>query len=94
MSNGCRNGTTALPSFIVKTVPCGIQDPLLKWAILGWGCIPWAGGPFGWLDLKGALGVLEICKNLSDLFGERFQAPTIIKTLAKNNSNFYDLLNN
>ena len=22
-------------------------------AILGWGCIPWAGGPFGWLDIIG-----------------------------------------
>ena len=63
-------------------------------AILGWGCLPWAGGPFGWLDLIGASKIVQICNNLANMFGERFKAPEIIKTLAKNNSTFYDLIDN
>ncbi len=58
-------------------------------AILGWGCLPWAGGPFGWLDLMGASNVLELCNKLSNSFGERFKPPKIIRTLAGSNSTFY-----
>ena len=30
-------------------------------AILGWGFMPWSGGPFSWLDILGAGQALEIC---------------------------------
>ena len=63
-------------------------------AILGWGCLPWAGGPFGWLDLIGASKVIDICDNFSVSFGDRFKVPKIIETLAKHNSTFYEIVNN
>ena len=59
-------------------------------AILGWGCIPWAGGPFGWLDLLGAKKILNVCNEFSNTFGPRFNAPQIIEDMAKTNSKFYD----
>ena len=30
-------------------------------AILGWGFMPWSGGPFSWLDILGAAQAVEIC---------------------------------
>ena len=30
-------------------------------AILGWGFMPWSGGPFSWLDILGAARAVEIC---------------------------------
>ena len=31
-------------------------------AILGWGFMPWSGGPFSWLDILGAARAVEICR--------------------------------
>ena len=58
-------------------------------AVLGWGCLPWAGGPFGWLDLLGSQKVLDTCKQFFADHGERFQAPKILETMAKSNKQFY-----
>ncbi len=60
-------------------------------AILGWGCIPWAGGPFGWLDLMGTEKILELCKQYSNEYGPRFIAPELVHNLNKKGKNFYDL---
>ena len=58
-------------------------------AILGWGCIPWAGGPFGWLDLTGINAIVEICLKFAVKFGPRFAPPQLLKNMAKENSKFY-----
>ena len=43
-------------------------------AILGWGFMPWSGGPFAWLDILGAARAVEICDALAARFGPRFAA--------------------
>ena len=58
-------------------------------AILGWGCIPWAGGPFGWLDILGIEQAVKICKKYSLDFGPRFSPPKMLETMAKTQSKFY-----
>ena len=59
-------------------------------AILGWGCIPWAGGPFGWMDLKGSNWVYNKCEEFSLKFGKRFSAGSTLKKLATKNLTFYE----
>ena len=59
-------------------------------AILGWGCIPWAGGPFSWMDLKGGQWILKECRELSELHGPRFDAGDLLSDLAKTNQTFYE----
>ena len=58
-------------------------------AILGWGCLIWAGGPFSWLDMVGHKKVSEDCSKLEKKFGVRFKVPNIIKKLASEKSSFY-----
>ena len=59
-------------------------------AILGWGCMPWAGGPFSWMDLKGGKWVTEKCEQLSKRYGTRFNAGNILLNLAETNKTFYE----
>ena len=59
-------------------------------AILGWGCMPWAGGPFSWMDLKGSQFVIKKCEKLSKRYGNRFKAGNLILDLAKTNKTFYE----
>ena len=59
-------------------------------AILGWGCMPWAGGPFSWMDLKGSQWIAKKCEQLSNKYGTRFQAGDLLKNLAKSNETFYE----
>tara|TARA_Y200000002_G_C22600853_1_gene629476 strand:+ start:39 stop:638 length:600 start_codon:yes stop_codon:yes gene_type:complete len=58
-------------------------------AILGWGCMPWAGGPFGWLDLVGIEPVVQMCKKFSVDLGSRFNIPPMLKQMSETNSKFY-----
>ena len=58
-------------------------------AILGWGCIPWAGGPFGWLDLVGISEITEMCKDYKDKFGPRFSPPKLLEKMSKSDTKFY-----
>ncbi len=58
-------------------------------AILGWGFMPWSGGPFSWLDIIGAAKAIEICDGLTVDYGERFTTPKILRELANNNDGFY-----
>ena len=59
-------------------------------AILGWGCMPWAGGPFSWMDLKGSQWIARKCEQLSNKYGTRFQAGNLLQNLAKSNEKFYE----
>ncbi len=58
-------------------------------AILGWGFMPWSGGPFSWLDIIGADKAVEICDGLTARFGERFSTPNMLRKLSKDGEGFY-----
>ena len=57
-------------------------------AILGWGFMPWSGGPFSWLDIIGTQRALELCEELSEL-GPRFEAPALLREMAAKGETFY-----
>ena len=59
-------------------------------AILGWGCLSWAGGPFGWMDLKGTDWVYKKCEEFKSVYGDRFSAGELLKKLASDNLSFYE----
>jgi 3-hydroxyacyl-CoA dehydrogenase/enoyl-CoA hydratase/3-hydroxybutyryl-CoA epimerase len=58
-------------------------------AILGWGFMPWSGGPFGWLDILGAGKAVEICDGLAAKHGPRFAAPALLQKMAAKGKSFY-----
>ncbi len=58
-------------------------------AILGWGYMPWSGGPFSWLDILGAGRAAEICDGLTRDFGERFATPALLREMADKGESFY-----
>ena len=59
-------------------------------AVLGWGCIPWAGGPFGWMDLKGTDWVYKKSEEFSLKYGSRFYAGNFLKKLSSKKLGFYE----
>jgi 3-hydroxyacyl-CoA dehydrogenase/enoyl-CoA hydratase/3-hydroxybutyryl-CoA epimerase len=58
-------------------------------AILGWGFMPWSGGPFSWLDILGATKAVEICDGLKAIYGDRFEAPALLREMAAKGESFY-----
>lgn len=58
-------------------------------AVLGWGYMPWSGGPFSWLDILGAAKAVEICDALAAAHGDRFAAPKLLRDLAAAGESFY-----
>ncbi|MEM7439927.1 MAG: 3-hydroxyacyl-CoA dehydrogenase NAD-binding domain-containing protein [Pseudomonadota bacterium] len=58
-------------------------------AILGWGFMPWSGGPFSWLDMLGAAKAVEICEGLATKHGDRFNPPALLKEMAEKGETFY-----
>ncbi len=58
-------------------------------AVLGWGFAPWSGGPFSWLDMIGAGKAVEICEGLAAGHGKRFEAPALLRDIAKKGETFY-----
>jgi 3-hydroxyacyl-CoA dehydrogenase/enoyl-CoA hydratase/3-hydroxybutyryl-CoA epimerase len=58
-------------------------------AILGWGYMPWSGGPFSWLDILGAPKAVGISDQLTADHGERFTAPKLLRDLAEKGDSFY-----
>jgi len=58
-------------------------------AILGWGFMPWSGGPFSWLDILGAGKAVEICDHLKATYGNRFDAPALLREMADKGESFY-----
>ena len=59
-------------------------------AILGWGFAPWSGGPFSWLDIKGAAWAAERCDRLVEKYGERFRCPDLLREMAEKGESFYE----
>ena len=58
-------------------------------AILGWGFAPWSGGPLSWLDMISAEKAVQLCDELQATHGARFQAPALLRDLAKKSDSFY-----
>lgn len=58
-------------------------------AILGWGFMPWSGGPFSWLDIIGTPKAVEICEHLQSTYGPRFAPPTLLKEMGDKGESFY-----
>ncbi len=58
-------------------------------AILGWGYMPWSGGPFSWLDMLGAGKAVEICDGLAATAGPRFAVPALLREMAEKGETFY-----
>ncbi len=58
-------------------------------AILGWGFMPWSGGPFSWLDMIGAAKAVDICDALEAAHGARFAAPALLRDMAAKGDTFY-----
>lgn len=76
----------------VRALEAGVLEDIREGdvgAILGWGFMPWSGGPFGWLDIMGAAKVVEICDRLSAKHGPRFEAPKLLRDMAAKGETFY-----
>ncbi|NNU81193.1 3-hydroxyacyl-CoA dehydrogenase [Halovulum dunhuangense] len=58
-------------------------------AILGWGFMPWSGGPFGWIDIEGPDRVVALCDRLAETHGPRFAAPELLRRMAAEGRRFY-----
>ena len=59
-------------------------------AIFGLGFPPFMGGPFRYVDVRGAGRVLDDLKQLRDTFGERFEPAPALVEAAANNHKFRD----
>ena len=58
-------------------------------AILGWGFMPWSGGPFGWLDILGAGPAVALADRLAADHGPRFAPPALLRRMAAEGDRFY-----
>ncbi|NIZ07885.1 3-hydroxyacyl-CoA dehydrogenase NAD-binding domain-containing protein [Pseudooceanicola sp. HF7] len=58
-------------------------------AILGWGFMPWSGGPFGWLDMIGTPYGAERCDQLAEAYGPRFACPDLLREMGDKGQEFY-----
>lgn len=58
-------------------------------AVLGWGFLPWSGGPFGWVDMTGPSRVLIRCEELATQYGQRFTPPSSLCDLVAAGEFYY-----
>ena len=58
-------------------------------AIFGLGFPPFTGGPFRYLDTKGADTVLAMMEDLTAKYGARFKPANILREYAKEGKKFY-----
>ncbi|WP_197916236.1 3-hydroxyacyl-CoA dehydrogenase NAD-binding domain-containing protein [Thiosulfatihalobacter marinus] len=76
----------------VRALEAGVLEDIREGdvgAILGWGFMPWSGGPFSWLDIVGAPWAAERCDELAARFGERFACPPLLREMAEKGQSFY-----
>ncbi len=76
----------------VRALEAGVLEDIREGdvgAILGWGFMPWSGGPFSWLDIVGAPWAAERCDDLAAKFGERFSCPPLLREMAEKGQTFY-----
>ncbi|MEM1344549.1 MAG: 3-hydroxyacyl-CoA dehydrogenase NAD-binding domain-containing protein [Pseudomonadota bacterium] len=60
-------------------------------AILGWGFMPWSGGPFSWIDRLSAAEALTRAERLAQDHGARFAPPEALRRMASTGARFYPL---
>jgi 3-hydroxyacyl-CoA dehydrogenase/enoyl-CoA hydratase/3-hydroxybutyryl-CoA epimerase len=58
-------------------------------AILGWGFMPWSGGPFSWLDILGTPRAVEMADALAAAHGPRFAPPRLLRDMATAGESFH-----
>jgi 3-hydroxyacyl-CoA dehydrogenase / enoyl-CoA hydratase / 3-hydroxybutyryl-CoA epimerase len=58
-------------------------------AIFGWGFAPHTGGPFSYMDALGLKNVVVTLDRLAQLYGERFNAPKLLRDMAASGQSFY-----
>ena len=76
----------------VRALEAGVLEDIREGdvgAILGWGFMPWSGGPFSWLDIVGAAWAAEKCDELTEKFGDRFACPPLLREMAEKGQSFY-----
>ena len=76
----------------VRALEAGVLEDIREGdvgAILGWGFMPWSGGPFSWLDIVGAPWAAEKCDELQAKYGDRFACPPLLREMADKNQSFY-----
>ncbi len=76
----------------VRALEAGVLEDIREGdvgAILGWGFMPWSGGPFSWLDIVGAAWAAERCDQLAEKFGDRFACPPLLREMADKGETFY-----
>jgi len=76
----------------VRALEAGVLEDIREGdvgAILGWGFMPWSGGPFSWLDIVGAPWAAAKCDELSEKFGDRFSCPPLLREMADKGQSFY-----
>ncbi len=76
----------------VRALEAGVLEDIREGdvgAILGWGFMPWSGGPFSWLDIVGAAWAAERCDQLAEKFGDRFACPPLLREMADKGQTFY-----
>ncbi len=76
----------------VRALEAGVLEDIREGdvgAILGWGFMPWSGGPFSWLDIVGAPWAAEKCDALQAKYGDRFACPPLLREMADKGQSFY-----
>ena len=76
----------------VRALEAGVLEDIREGdvgAILGWGFMPWSGGPFSWLDIVGAPWAAERCDQLQAKYGDRFACPPLLREMAEKGQSFY-----
>jgi 3-hydroxyacyl-CoA dehydrogenase / enoyl-CoA hydratase / 3-hydroxybutyryl-CoA epimerase len=58
-------------------------------AIFGWGFAPQTGGPFSEMDTVGLMKVVSELDRLTQLYGERFAPPQLLRDMAARGETFY-----
>jgi 3-hydroxyacyl-CoA dehydrogenase/enoyl-CoA hydratase/3-hydroxybutyryl-CoA epimerase len=58
-------------------------------SILGWGFAPWSGGIVSLIDAIGAAKFVEELDRMTNLYGERFAPPQLLRDMAAKNETFY-----
>jgi len=80
---------------VIESIYC-LQEQVIRspeegdiGAIMGLGFPPFLGGPFHWVDSRGVSTIIDHFKRLASIYGSRFDPPTQLFKLQKEDKNFY-----
>ncbi|MGX1305422.1 3-hydroxyacyl-CoA dehydrogenase/enoyl-CoA hydratase/3-hydroxybutyryl-CoA epimerase [Amorphus suaedae] len=68
-----------------------VGDPLAgdTAAVLGWGYPAHLGGPFAYVDTRGADVIVTRSQQLTERYGDRFEPPALLQKMARNGERFH-----